>query len=304
MALETGSGSSCNRVLAAEKLVPDEPATRKLRESFAAADFKAAAEFPGIPAPRIVHIARAMAAVERAVVLAGASIVQTNSLEAVATANLLNWLLGAVGRAGGVLPPPEAPDPDLERTRPRFDDFLSRLDAAQLVLLDAVNPAYAVPHSVPGLEKAPALVSFAPFLDDSAAYADWILPDHAWLEREGVLVPPVSPMQAMNGSAALVQALHATRPLEQILVVERQGQGLLAAGPKRQPLIRSTGREREARLGVNQAPATAWAALAHVPELPGVEYRRNPAAQEVCPDAQDQVGFPNFINGQTSPTEG
>jgi anaerobic selenocysteine-containing dehydrogenase len=205
-------------VLAAEKLVPDEPATRKLRESFAAADFKAAAEFAGIPAPRVVQIARALAAAERALVLAGASIVQTNSLEAVVTANLLNWLLGAVGRAGGVLPPPEPPDPDLEQTRPRFDNFLSRLDAAQLVFLDGVNPAYAVPSGVPLLEKAPAVVSFTPFLDDSAAYADWILPDHAWLEREGVLIPPVSPIEAMNGSAALVQALHATRPLEQILV--------------------------------------------------------------------------------------
>ncbi len=205
-------------VLAAEKRVRDEPAVHRLLESFAAADFEAAVELAGLPSSRIARIARALAGAERAVVLAGASIVQTNSLEAVVTANLLNWLLGAVGRAGGVLPPPEPPDPALEHTRPRFDNFLSRLEAAQLVLLDGVNPAYALPSSVPLLDKAPAVVSFTPFLDDSAVYADWILPDHAWLEKESVLVPPVSPMPAMNGSAALVQPLHGTRPLEQILV--------------------------------------------------------------------------------------
>lgn len=201
--------------LTAEKLVREEPATARLREAFSAVDFDRAAGLAGIPAARIRHTARELGRAERAVVVAGASIVQTNSLEAVLTANLLNWLLGAVGRPGGVLPP--AANALFDASRPRSDDLDRRLETAQLILLDGVNPAHARPASAALLVKAPAVVSFSPFLDDSAAFADWILPDHVWLESEGVLAPPVSFGPAITGSTALVRPLYATRRLEEVL---------------------------------------------------------------------------------------
>ena len=42
---------------------------------------------------------------ERPLVLAGASIVQTNSLDAVVASHYVNLMLGNVGKRGGVLPP-------------------------------------------------------------------------------------------------------------------------------------------------------------------------------------------------------
>ncbi|NIN99556.1 MAG: hypothetical protein GTO49_32220, partial [Anaerolineae bacterium] len=39
-------------------------------------------------------------------------------------------------------------------------------------------------------EKVPFIVSFSPFLDDSSAYADLILPDHSYLERLQDVAPP------------------------------------------------------------------------------------------------------------------
>lgn len=217
--------------LVSENLVREAPATAKLREAFGAAGVDRAAEVAGIPAERIRRTARELARAERGVVLAGASIVQTNSLEAVVTASLLNWLLGAVGRPGGVVGP--APDPVFEASRPRPDNLGARLEAAQVVLLDGVNPAYTLPAGAALLAKAPTVVSFSPFLDDSAAFADWILPDHVWLESEGVLAPPVSPGPAVTGSSALVRPLFGTRRLEEVLteLARKLGRTFESAGP-------------------------------------------------------------------------
>jgi anaerobic selenocysteine-containing dehydrogenase len=217
--------------LVSEELVRAEPATAKLREAFAAVDFQQAAALAGIPAARIRQTARDLAHAERAVVVAGASIVQTNSLDAVVTANLLNWLLGAVGRPGGVLA--ASAEGLFDASRPRFDELQGRIESAKLILLDGVDPAYALPASAAQLAKAPAVISFSPFLDDSAAFADWILPDHAWLESESLVEPPVAPGLAITGSTALVRPLYDTRRLEEVLVdlAARLGRTIEAAGP-------------------------------------------------------------------------
>jgi anaerobic selenocysteine-containing dehydrogenase len=220
-------------VLVSEKLARDDPATAKLRESFAAADFTRAAELAGLPPARIRQTARSLAQAESPVVLAGASIVQSNSLDAVVTANLLNWLLASVGRKAGVLPPQLPTDPVFRDSQPRFDNLMARLESAQLVFLDGVNPAYVLPASKDLLKKAPAVISFSPFIDDSAACADLILPDHSWLESETVVEPPVVTGPALTGSVAMVRPLHSTRSLEEVLaeLASKLGRTIEPDGP-------------------------------------------------------------------------
>ncbi len=57
------------------------------------------------------------------------------------------------------------------------------------------NPLFFSPEVRPfyeAFEKVPFIVSFSPFLDDSTAFADLVLPDHSYLERLHDVSPPPS----------------------------------------------------------------------------------------------------------------
>src|SRR5262249_21870525 len=91
---------------------------------------------------------------------------------------------------------------------------------ARVVLLDRANPMYTLPASS-GVSKALAgaelVVSFGNFIDDSAAFADIILPDHHLLESSAALVPAVSRGPAVSLATPFVEPLYNTRPLEKTL---------------------------------------------------------------------------------------
>jgi len=189
-----------------------------IREGFAAVSLDTAARMSGLQVAQIRQVARELAQAEAPVVVSGASVVQTNSLDAVIAANALNLLLGSVGRKGGVIPPSAGLiDDAYEKSRPDRDDLFKRLDSAQVVLLDGVNPAYTLPGTAKLLAKVPTVLSFSPFLDDSAAYADLILPDHAGLESAAAVIPSVAPEAALTGAGPVVRPLYETRATEQVL---------------------------------------------------------------------------------------
>jgi anaerobic selenocysteine-containing dehydrogenase len=211
-------------ILAAEKLTRQEAGAARVRDWFASVDLERMAKAAGLSTARIREVAQSLGRAESPVVLAGATIVQSNSLDAVVTAHMLNRVLGSVSRPGGILPPPEVPDPKYLESQPRSDDVLARLASAQLVFLDGVDPAYTLAGAAGMLAKAP-VVSFSPFIDDSSAYADVILPDHSWLESESMVVPPASPGPALTGAPAFVRPLHNTRRTEDVLVELAKGSG-------------------------------------------------------------------------------
>src|SRR5262249_32208574 len=61
------------------------------------------------------------------------------------------------------------------------------------------------------------IISFSPFIDDTAVWADLILPASHYLETEVALIPQVTPKAAVSVAAPFVRTLHDTRPFEQIL---------------------------------------------------------------------------------------
>src|SRR5262249_877801 len=67
------------------------------------------------------------------------------------------------------------------------------------------------------LARVQTIISFAGFLDDSAAWADLLLPDHHALETEMALVPAVSPQPAVTISQPFIQPLYDTRAVEHTL---------------------------------------------------------------------------------------
>ncbi len=188
-----------------------------IRQTFAAVNLADAVERCAIEERALRRVARELTEASAPLVIAGASIVQTNSLQAVAAGNALNVLLGNVGKPGGVMRPSDGFVPQWPQDRPVYRNVQERLEKAEVVLLDGVNPAYTSPSIASLLAKAKAVVSFSPVVDDSTAYADLILPDHAALEGASLIQPEVSPVSSINGSRAYVQPLYETRATEQVL---------------------------------------------------------------------------------------
>lgn len=183
---------------------------------FADVDLEQAAAASGVPVDAIRQTASELAQASAPVVVAGASMVRQNSTDAVAAAAALNWLLGCVGKPGGVTPPTE-PLEALARQPGFSGDWSERLEQAAVVLVDGVNPAYNAPASQSALTGAETVISFSPFLDDTSAFADLILPDHDPLEQALLEVPAVSPSPSFAAAGAFVAPLYDSRPTATVL---------------------------------------------------------------------------------------
>ncbi|HUI51748.1 MAG TPA: molybdopterin-dependent oxidoreductase [Terriglobales bacterium] len=202
-------------------LLRDKPARSKLIPQqalsvFEAVDVADAARRCGIPEKRLRQVARELGESEGPLVLSGASATQTNSLAALMAAGYLNLLLGNVGQKGGVLAPASYP----AGNRPVYANALAQLEHAQFVFLDGVDPLYTLPMATGVVEKfarVETVISFSPFLNDSATYVDLLLPDHHSLEGASAVFPAVAPGLAANVATPFVQPLYDTRATEQVL---------------------------------------------------------------------------------------
>ena len=94
------------------------------------------------------------------------------------------------------------------------------MKSAQVLFLDSENPVYSlaaasgVSQALGGVEM---IVSVGGFVNDSAAYADWILPDNHILESSVAVVPTVAPSEAITVGVPFVRPLYNTQPLGQTL---------------------------------------------------------------------------------------
>ncbi|MDE0164393.1 MAG: molybdopterin-dependent oxidoreductase [Bryobacterales bacterium] len=204
-------------VIVSDKLRESDQAGESLRQAFVATDFSAACKASGLEEKRIRDVARELASSMSPLVLAGASIVRPGSSRAVTAANELNLLLGNIGAKGGVMPPASLPG-GLTAERPAYRPLEEQIGKAEVVMIDGVNPLYAAPWLAGSLAKVELVISFAGFLDDSAAHADWILPDHHELEASAGVIPLMSPTPALTGAPAFVKPLHETRATPDVLV--------------------------------------------------------------------------------------
>lgn len=209
-----------------------EAAPAGVLDVFQSLDLDQACVRAGLERARVERVARELGQSSAPLVVAGASIVRTNSFDAVVAGNVLNVLLGAVGRPGGVMPPVALPE--FEASRSSYTDLEQRLARASVVLFDGADPVFTRPDLRERLASAPIVISFAPVINDSAAYADLVLPDHSSLESSTVAAPPVSEGFSLVGAPAFVRPLHDTRSTEEVLVelasrLERPIEGLSSA---------------------------------------------------------------------------
>ena len=215
----------------------------------------------GVPAETITRIAREFATTRPAVAIGDRGIsMWSNGVFNQMAVHSLNALVGSIDTHGGVLaqreapflPWPElAPDPLAEegRAQPRVDhagtrryplagDVYQQLpesiaeDATYPVnalFLYYTNPLFSSPQVgrfYEAFEKVPFVVSFSPFLDDSTAYADLILPDHTYLERlQDVALPSSLGYPVVGLGQPAVAPLFDTRHTGDVLLEIAHGLG-------------------------------------------------------------------------------
>ncbi len=140
-------GSEPHFIVAIKRLLLDGKLARNAEQlpasvvqSIQAADFQSLVRTCGIDERRLRRVARELGESEAPLVIAGASIPHTNSLDALVAAHYLNLMLGNIGKPGGVMPPnPDSGD------RPQNGNVLEAIKRAQVLLLDRQNPVYTVP---------------------------------------------------------------------------------------------------------------------------------------------------------------
>ena len=170
----------------------------------------------GIGERRLRRIAHELGESEAPLVIGGASIVQSNSLEALIAAHHLNLLLNNLGKPGGMLPPVT----NSESVSPT-SNVAEKIKHAKVLLLDGENPVYGYPAAagiIGSLADIEMIVSFGGFVDDSTAFADFILPAHSIFESDEAVIPVVAGTPtAFNVTVPFVRPLYDTRPIQQTM---------------------------------------------------------------------------------------
>ena len=166
----------------------------------------------GDPAEFIRKLARDFATHGPSIAIAGGSAgAHSNGLFNVEAATVLNWLVGSVGAKGGVRLNPAAPWDGVPASAQgaSLDDMASLTDRirsgdVRLLMLHNVDPVHGLPASI-DLQDAIVsaqdlyVISFSPFIDDTSALADLILPDRVYLEDWGDDIPDPAPGYQVAG---------------------------------------------------------------------------------------------------------
>jgi len=175
------------------------------------------------------------------------------SLQDFLAVHILNALVGSINKAGGIVAVPE-PDyinwPDVEMDavasrgmqQPRADGagsgknkstryLLNRLpeivnsgqdSPVQVLFVAGANPLYSMADTeavANGFGKIPLVVSFSSYMDETAAKADLILPNHVYLERfEDVPYAPGLPQPFVGLSQPVVEPLFNTRHTGDVVI--------------------------------------------------------------------------------------
>ncbi|NKE70756.1 molybdopterin-containing oxidoreductase family protein [Candidatus Manganitrophus noduliformans] len=148
----------------------------------------------GVAEEEIVRLAREFyTAASPLAIGGGIASEQTNGTDTLVAINALNLLVGNINRPGGIrfFRPSDFPASSAEVVGEQALLDLkgpSKKASRSVLMLYQANPLYTLPPSTQFrqvFEEADLVVSFSPFLDESTAMADLILPDHFFLESWG-----------------------------------------------------------------------------------------------------------------------
>lgn len=183
-----------------------------------------------IPADQLRRLARIFADANQAVAIPGGYLAgQKNGSASMLAVQALNLLVAQFGRLGGVYLSPLGPTHALRQTPvsstqnesvfsyEQIRDLVDRMNGGQvdLLLIHGANPVFELPQAsgfAEAIKQVPFVISFNPFVDETAVWSDLILPDHTYLESWGYQVPaPGVNRPIVSGQQPVVQPLYDTR---------------------------------------------------------------------------------------------
>ncbi len=193
----------------------------------------------GVPVARLTELAKAFGMARTPVAIWDHAVSwRRGGLSDALAIHALNILRGGLNRPGGVLvqgplalpgPLDQAPagTADLSRrsltatTWPR-EPGEGASPATKVLFLYQSNPvaSAARPDDVQhALSKVPLVVSFSPFLDESARYANLVLPDHTYLERwQDAPAPAAVPFPVWGVVRPVIAPRHDTRATGDVIL--------------------------------------------------------------------------------------
>jgi anaerobic selenocysteine-containing dehydrogenase len=224
------------RVMIEEGLVQAAGLPQPLQAQITRYSLDEVASLTDVPRDRIVGLAREFASQRPSIAIGGSSVAgHTNSLATLVAINALNYLVGSVGQAGGLVFTPEPPIAAAPVGQPASVRGIRDLAGAisgggvSTVLLYDANPLYSLPQSLgfgQALGSVPFIASFSSHLDDTTAQADLILPDHTYLESWGDQVPsPGVPVATVGLMQPVVNPVYNTRQFGDTVLAVAQAMG-------------------------------------------------------------------------------
>ena len=198
------------------------------------------AEQTGIPTDTITRLADTFVHTEPSLAIGGGSAGNhSNGVDALVAVNALNYLVGNLGKSGGLVFNPEPAGPVLHARQASYRTMLELAEDAQqgkieVLILNGANPVFNLPSAGfrEALAEIPLIVSLSSFMDETTALADIILPSHTYLESWGDDFPePGVGFSIGTVSQPVVSPLYNTRATGDILLQLAQKLGLSDAIP-------------------------------------------------------------------------
>lgn len=189
----------------------------------------AVAETTGVPEQTIRRLAREFELAGRGLAIGGgAAGNHSNGVDTLVAVNVLNHLVGNIGKAGGVVfnPAPAIPQAASNR-HANYRSLKALSERAQqgsidVLIVNSANPAFTLPEAS-GIREAlasiPLVVSLSSFMDETTALANVILPSHTYLESWGDDTPePGVGFSVAAVSQPVVAPLYDTRSTGDIII--------------------------------------------------------------------------------------
>ena len=237
-----------------------------------------------VPVETILRLGREFAGNRPALAISGqtASTLPGNPYTAMAV-HSLNALAGSIEAEGGVVIRPDLPgDADSPAERrglppqllarddsPFPEADLSHLPrilrerkpyAVQVLFVHGADPVFSLPNGeelAEALDEVPLVVSFSPFMNETAARADLILPDHTGLERwQESASPPTFPFPELSISSPVVEPQHRTRDTAEVFLEMARALGGKAASALPQSSVQEYFREETEKIFAARAGYT------------------------------------------------
>ncbi|MES0339272.1 MAG: molybdopterin-dependent oxidoreductase [Anaerolineales bacterium] len=189
-----------------------------------------AAQASGFSIEELRRLAHLFAEADRSLAIPGGQLAgHTNSTQAMDAVMALNVIMRRLGQHGGVFMPQPVPAERFTSPAPTSNftevlDLVERMRSGdiEILMFHGANPVYELPAWVgfnEALEEVPLVISFNPFVDETAVQADLILPDHTYLEGWGYqVVSPGTDRPVVSGQQPVTQPLHDTRATVDILL--------------------------------------------------------------------------------------